>query len=182
MRTVRPWQIFEKLGDDRQVNFRIPPGRGTETETVSSLDTLLLIAAARIVKAEIILELGTGKGCTTLNLARNTNAIIHTCDMKQPERPEWKPSDLLRMFPVESNLFDIHPTPADMVFCDINYTLESISFATNLAFACNPKVVAWHDYGHPAVPHVKPFLDSRPENLIHVGDSNMVFWFKEEIA
>lgn len=177
---IRPWEIFEKLGDDRQVSFRIPPGRGTETETVSSLDTLLLIAAARIVKAEIVLELGTGKGCTTLNLARNTDAFIHTCDKKQPERPEWENRDLLRIFSVESDLFNLHPTSADMVFCDINYTPESIAFATDLAFACDPKVIAWHDFN---LPHVAEHANDLSEStdIYHVEDSNMAFWFREKL-
>jgi hypothetical protein len=182
IRTVRPWQIFSQLGLNNHVRLVIPTLPGRETESVMSLETELLIAVARIVKAEIILELGTSMGYTSLHLAMNTPSHIVTVDRESKpcvfERTPWERS----ITRVEVDIFDIDPPETvDMVFADINYTAETIARATTVAFDCEPKVVAWHDYSHPELPHVKPFLDelSERKNLVHVGDSSLVFWFKE---
>ncbi|HSC57287.1 MAG TPA: hypothetical protein VLC51_08780 [Nitrospira sp.] len=184
IRTVRPWQIFSKLGFNNQVRLVIPTLPGRETESVMSLETELLIAAARIVGARSILELGTSMGYTSLHLAMNTDAAITTVDRERKpcafDQTTWES----RIVRIDSDIFDLDFTePTDMVFCDVNYTPDTVMRATVVAFACDPRVVAWHDYSHPEVLAPKPILDALSESrdLIHVEDSSLVFWFKEPI-
>jgi tRNA1(Val) A37 N6-methylase TrmN6 len=77
---IRPWEIFKNLGADREVVLKIPNGSGTETETISSLDTLLLIAVARSSYIWTILELGTGYGYTAWHLTKNVSCSVLTVD------------------------------------------------------------------------------------------------------
>jgi len=181
---VRPWQIFSKLGFNNQVRLVIPTLPGRETESVMSLETELLIAVARIVRAKTILEIGTSMGYTSLHLAMNTWASIITVDKEHKpcafEQTKWES----RIKRVDSDIFDLNfSDPTDMVFCDVNYSAETVVRATSIAFGCDPKVVAWHDYSHPEVLAPKPILDALSESrdLIHVEDSSLVFWFKEPI-
>lgn len=174
MRHIRPWELFAHLGYDREVVFRIPRHKGTESETVMSLETLLLVAAARIVDARTILEFGTCLGYNAMHLTLNTLATVHTVDRER--RAHVQEQGII--FDV-ADIFTFGPREADMVFCDINYTPETVARCTELAFAADAKVIAWHDYGHPQLPHVAPYLDSIGKDLIHVEDSWMVFWFRE---
>lgn len=184
MHHIRPWKLFERLEElNKDVLYRIPSHRGVESETISSLETLLLIAAARTVSAKRILELGTGLGYNAYNLARNTIACIATIDnVRKPWVFEGSQYER-QIFPLTMNLADVEPGPEDMVFCDINYTRETLSKATEIAFACDPKIIAWHDYAwHDyGLLHVKLFHDelSRTRDLYHVEDSSLVFWFKD---
>ena len=184
IKTLRPWQFFSKLKGNRDVLYRIPSHAGVESETIMSLETMLLVSAARLVEAKTILEFGTSLGYNAFQLARNTEARIVTIDnQKEPHIFDGEPESV-RIDAVQKDLFLISPERFDLVFCDINYTLETMSFATKTAFACEPKVIAWHDYGHPLNPHVKGFLDrvAEEKDLIHVEDSWMVFWFKEDFS
>src|SRR5271170_6047747 len=82
---IRPYRIFQHLEDNR-VELVIPTIPGAESLTIMSVETLLLIAVARIVKARKILELGTGMGYTAMHLEMNTKAAIWTVDR---EKKEW---------------------------------------------------------------------------------------------
>ena len=183
IRTVRPWRLFAHLTpSQRDVAYHIPERRGTDTETIMALETLLLISAIRIFEISSVLELGTGLGYNAMHLSMNTNAAITTVD--KDHKPFIFERFANRQIEArQSDIFDLSPSPQDMVFCDVNYTLDTITAATSLAFKCNPRVVAWHDYGHPLNPHVKPFLDDLAESrdLVHVDDSWIVFWFRDKL-
>lgn len=184
IRTFRPWQIFEKLGDNNQVQMVIPTLPGTESLTVFALETQLLIAAARIVKAESILEIGTSLGYTSLHLAMNTNAVIETVDIeKKPavfDGTKWEPQ-ICRVISASSDLL---PDPTDMVFIDADHSYEAVKQDTEFAVKCDPKVIAWHDYENPFEIGVKKYIlgeFARNHNLIHVADSWLCFWFRDDL-
>lgn len=182
MHHIRPWQLFQHLGDERRVAYEIPRHKGTESLTIMALDTLILVAAARIAKVKTILELGTAMGYNALHLAMNLDASIVTVEREKIDFV-FNPTgwDIL---PVTADLFDYQPAPFDMVFCDINYTPQTFQKEIDLAFACQPKVIGWHDYGHPFTPHVKTMLDglSETRDLYHIEDSWTVLWFRDGLA
>ncbi len=178
MRHIRPWELFQYLGNDREVSYRIPREPGVESGTVSSLDTLVLISAIRIAKPKTLLEFGTGLGYNAYHLCRNTDISITTID--KDERPRaYLPHYADRVRQITADVADYIPafTP-DMIFYDVNIP-GLTERCTKSALALGPKVMAWHDYGHPLVPHVKEFLDSLDLPLIHIEDSLVVFWFKD---
>lgn len=183
MKHIRPWQLFEKLDSNREVSYTIPSVRGRVSETISSLETLLLIASARIVKAKAMLEFGTCLGYNALHLARNLDIDIDTIDRERKPHVFDDTPQMWRIFPAQIDIFElgVGPSHYDMVFCDINYTVETLARCTELALRADPKMIGWHDYGHPELPHVKPFLDAVSEHydLVHVEDSSLVLWFKE---
>lgn len=182
--TIRPFQIFSLLGADNRVEMTIPTVPGTESLTIFALDTQLLIAVARLVKAQRILELGTALGYTALHLAANTSAEIVTVD-HDPKPAVFEPLWRDRIRRIDADIFSFRPDPPfDLVFCDINATEETIQAETEIAFACAPQVVAWHDYGNRDSPAMTPFLDHLSESfdLTYVADSRMVFWFRDGLG
>lgn len=177
-RTIRPWQLFAKLGSDRDISYRIPSESGVVSGTVSSLDTLLMIAVIRIMKPKTLLEWGTGLGYNAYHLCRNTDISITTVD--KDERPAaYLPEFASRVEQITCDVINFHPVRHyDMTFCDVN--IPGITEqCTEISQYINPKIMAWHDYGHPQVPHVKKYLDSLDMPIIHVEDSLMAFWFRD---
>lgn len=176
MRHIRPWELFQHLGQDRWVEYYIPTHKGRESETISSLETLLLVSVIRFKEVKTVLELGTGLGYNAMHLGANTRALIVTIDKE-------KRGPLSNASAWQADLFTLEPQKGEMVFCDINYTPETLAKATEFAFAYPRKVIAWHDYGHPELPQIKPFLDRLAEEreLVHVEDSFMVFHFDQPL-
>ena len=172
---IRPWEIFKKLGGEREVVLKIPNGSGIETETISSLDTLLLIAVSRSQYVFTALELGTGCGYTTWHLAKNVRCSILTVDNNDNARIFHHTPEQNHIIEIRRDLATIYPTKFNIVFCDINYSLETVQTSTDLAFRCDPKVVAWHDWN---LPHVQQHLHMIDRDLYHVEESNMTFWFQ----
>lgn len=164
--------------------YRIPSHKGIESETIMSLELLILVAVARIIQAETILELGTSMGYTAYHLALNTPAQITTIDKERKDHVFKGTPEEAKIDFSQCDLNDWLPVPCDMVFCDVNYTPDTLAEATTIAFASFPRAVAWHDYGHPLIPHVKPFLDNLSEhrNLIHIEDSWLVLWFRDGLG
>lgn len=179
MKHIRPIEFFNHLPvDGHDVSYRIPFHAGRESETILALDTLLLISAIRIAKPRTFLELGTGLGYNALHLCLNTDVEITTIDSDDRSRV-FSPRFDGRVKQVRSDVLEFSgKRPFDMVFCDINVPGVT-EWCTKIAFEATPLVVAWHDYGHQTVTHVKPFLDSLDLPLIHVEDSLMVFWFRD---
>lgn len=176
-RTIRPWQLFSKLDDfDRNIIYHIPAEPGVVSGTVSSLDTLLMIAVIRLLKPNTLLELGTGLGYNAYHLSENADISITTVD-KDDRATAIKPMYGVRR--VISDVADYVPDfIPDMIFYDVNIP-GLTEHCTEKALALNPRIMAWHDYGHPQVPHVKQYLDSLPLDIIHVEDSLMAFWFRD---
>lgn len=183
MRTIRPWEIFSKLKFNTEARLIIPNVKGSESETVMSLETLLLITVARIVDAKTILEIGTSMGYTSLHLAMNTHTSIVTVDRDIKPCVFQGTIWAKKIARAQKDIFDVTSLgDFDMAFCDINYTAETVIKATEIASNAQPKVIAWHDYGHVELPHVKIFLDQYADGcdrMIHVEDSSLCFWFRD---
>jgi hypothetical protein len=177
MKHIRPWQIFKHLGENNRVQMIIPTVRGSESLTVFAIETQLLIAAARIVNAKTILEIGTSLGYTTMHLAMNTNAIIETVDIEQ--KPVVFDENHPRICRVIGNSANLAIDQTDFVFIDGDHSYEGVSKDTAIAFKCEPKVIAWHDYSEPTTPGVTQFLDDISEEftIYHVEDTKLAFWF-----
>lgn len=183
IRTFRPWQLFERLGADNDLHITIPTVPGTSSRTVFMLETALLIAAARIVKARSILEIGTCMGYTAMHLAMNTGARITSVDIERRpqvwEGTEW--ADQIRYIDngTEFRILGDH----DMVFIDANHDYEYVKADTYKALKSEPSVIAWHDFMNPMEPGVRKFLSEFADdhNLIHVQDSWLCFWFKDDL-
>jgi len=181
MKHIRPWRLFNRLNGNRDVTFHIPAISGGDSLTVSSLETLILVAAARIANVKSILEIGTSIGYNAYNLAKNLSAEITTVDIKNrsPRIFDHTPyRDRINAVVCDSALFE--PRPFDMVFIDGDHSLEAVARDTELAMNCNPKVIAWHDYNNPDdKDNIKPYLDYLDKDLIHIEDSWMVLWFRD---
>ena len=85
-RHIRPYKIFELIEDpppERTVNLTLPHRRGGGGTTL--LETALIIAATRIVKARRAFEFGTFYGGNTLSLALNMpgDGEITTLDLDE---------------------------------------------------------------------------------------------------
>jgi hypothetical protein len=84
MRHIRPYKIFTLLEapvPERIVNVTLPRRRGNGG--TSLLETMLIIAATRIVDARRVFEIGTFLGSNTLNIALNLpkDAKVFTLDL-----------------------------------------------------------------------------------------------------
>lgn len=178
---IRPHQVFKHLGSNNEVHITIPTVPGTESLTVFTIDTLLLIAAARMVNAKSILEIGTGLGYTSLHLARNTQAEVFTIDNERKpcvfEGTGWH----RRITRMNADVNTFPPLPADMVFCDVNPTLELCRTGSVLAFGCNPKVIAWHDFENKDYPaqteNIKELAETR--DIYFIEDTRICLWFAD---
>lgn len=189
IRTFRPWQLFEqlkKLGLSTHLDTEIPTVPGTTSRTVFMLETAILVAAARIVKAERILEIGTCMGYTAMHLAMNTDASIESWDIQRRlqvwEGTRYQGRVNYRVLDISlGQTHDLYP--ADMVFVDANHDYEWVRRDTELALHTNPRCIAWHDYSNPMEPGVMKFISDFAENhnLIHVQDSWIALWFKEDL-
>lgn len=175
---IRPYRVFEKLGFDNEAHLVIPSVPGTESLTVFSLETLLLIAVARIVKARSILEIGTSQGYTALHLAMNTKATITTVDIEQKRCIFEGTPYSSRISRVIGTAEAVKVLGFDMVFIDADHSYDAVRADTEVALSRNPKVIAWHDYGNPAEPGNTQFLDQL-DGIYHVEDSWICLRFQD---
>ncbi len=164
MHHVRPYRLFSLTDgsvDDDMVRIPIPRRRGIGG--LSLLETFSLVAAAKLVGAERVFEIGTFLGTTTLHLALNVgeDTEILTLDMDEEtaSAAEQHPADseLTRKHlasqkvldflqsPVsrkvkpligDSTKFDFSPWKAsvDMVFIDGGHDFATVKSDTENAF------------------------------------------------
>jgi predicted O-methyltransferase YrrM len=182
MQHIRPHKLFNLLPggiEDRLATVKIP----FRTENYL-LETFLLLAAAKLVNAKRVFEFGTFKGATTLNLALNLpGAEIFTFDLapclagsvKQDyyhaaiSRQHFEQQTMefdrvqhgaqIHRIEDESLRFDSSPYHGsmDLVFVDGGHDRATLDADTRNAFLMAPHgCVAWHDYGNPEYPDVKP--------------------------
>jgi predicted O-methyltransferase YrrM len=180
---VRPHKLFERLAPhQRDVLYHIPEMSGTESLTVFSLDTMILVAAARIAGVKSILEIGTSWGYNAFNMARNLDAIITTVDVEVKPRYAWyaDPSLRHRIVPMIGSSHSLEPDEWDMVFVDGDHSYDAVRKDSEYALRNAQKVVTWHDYGDVQV-EVTDYLDELDTTvpLIHIEDSRVVLWFKD---
>ena len=105
MHHVRPYKLFTLIdGSDRDNTVRIPIPKRRGTGGLSLLETFSLIAAAKLVDAQRIFEIGTYLGTTTLNLALNVreDSEILTLDLDEEQ------AALASQHPADSKLTKTH--------------------------------------------------------------------------
>ncbi len=161
---VRPYKLFTLIGScfsDRMVTLPIPKRRGIGG--LSLLETFIAVAAARVVGAQQIFEIGTFLGTTTLNLALNIgdNAKILTLDMdedhaaladqhpadaelttkhlacqKELDFQDTPVSQKITRLTGDSTKFDFSPWKhsVDLVFVDGGHDLATVKSDTENAF------------------------------------------------
>lgn len=105
MRHIRPYKIFTLLeapASERIVNVTLPNRRGTGG--TSLLETMLIIAATRIVDARRVFEIGTFLGANTLNMALNlpADAKVFTLDLDEQHAAN------LKQLPEDAPLTKLH--------------------------------------------------------------------------
>ncbi len=105
MHHIRPYKIFTLLEvptPERIVNVTLPSRRGQGG--TSLLETLLIIAATRIVNARRVFEIGTFLGSNTLNMALNLpdDAKIFTLDLDEQHATN------LQQLPEDAPLTKLH--------------------------------------------------------------------------
>lgn len=203
---IRPFQVFTLLEDSpaaRIANIMIPTRRGWGS--TSTLETLLLIALQRIVKARRVFEFGTFRGANSHNLALNLpdGAELYTLDLAAgvaDQHPldapltvarQGMPLDFadspaaakIRCLTGDSRNFDFAPFygAVDLVFVDGGHDLDTLSRDSRNAFSMTGGrptwCIAWHDYRNPDYPELTEYLDRISENaqLFHVEDTMLVF-------
>ncbi len=199
---IRPYKFFDLLTEDtaqRIVQVKMP--RRTECWL---LETFLLIAAGKIVNAKRIFEFGTFRGAMTLNLALNfPGSQIFTYDLDPasiPDQDETHAEITRQHFAAERMEFEevshsaqvipLHGDSrkffweetdlktVDLAFVDGGHDMETLKADTINALCMADGCVAWHDYDNPAYPAVKESLDSLDIPIVHVEESRLCFWFR----
>lgn len=186
MITLRPHHLFRFVQGDRDVTLPIPsrPGLGG----LSLLETFVLIAAGRIVKARRAFEIGTFLGRTTLALAQNLQAEILTLDLDDAASVGEQLSDDAEVMQLHfaapkldfvgtaceariaqllgnSTTFDFSPWKGavDLVFIDGGHDVATAASDTKNAFALvegsSSAAILWHDYANPDYPELSAYLD-----------------------
>jgi len=205
LQTVRPYQIFDRVAqptNGRETTIKIP-----QRKDLPLLETALLIAALKSVKARRIFEFGTYLGNTTLNLALNSpdDAEVFTFDLPPGLDIQQHPEDVpftrehfavpalaFAGSRVESKItiltgnsltadlsrFD---KSMDFIFIDGGHDLATVTADTSNAIKMvRPGgCIAWHDYQNARYPELTEYLESLPQRPVAVGDTMLAFWFDE---
>ena len=183
MHHIRPFRLFSQLpADDRDILYHIPEMSGSESLTVFSLDTLILVAAARIFMVGTMLEIGTSHGYNAFQFARNTRAEVTTIDIASRDRYAWDGYLCSRrIHRTIGKTSDCEPSPYDMVFIDADHSYEWVKKDTEFAVKCEPKVIAWHDYTNHRDGQVTEYLDELAQtmDIYHIEDSWIALWFRD---
>jgi len=179
IRTVRPHWLFELSPAPYIAKIDMPRHRGEDGITL--LETFCLISAMRTVHAQTVLEIGTYRGWTTRNLARNVQdgGKVWTVDIA----PRDFDAGLLPIERVQadSRCWYEGPERFDFVFIDGAHDYDSIALDTAMVRSRSPKAIFWHDFGHPGYPDVSRFLADLTSgtgmDLFHIADTTLVGWF-----
>jgi predicted O-methyltransferase YrrM len=203
LRTVRPYQIFARVAapaNHREVSIKLP-----QRKDLPLLETALLIAAMKSVRARRIFEFGTYLGATTLNLALNApeDGEVYTFDLPRGIQIDQHPEDVPLTeehfavqsefigSPVEHKIKVIAGNsltedlsrfyPIDFIFIDGGHDLATVAADTrNAVRMLRPGgCIAWHDYKNYRYPELTAYLESLPQKPMAVGDTMLAFWFDE---
>ena len=164
MRHIRPYKLFTLIdSSDRDNTVRIPIPKRRGTGGLSLLETFSLIAAAKLVDARRIFEIGTYLGTTTLNLALNVgedseiltldldedhaalaNQHPADCELTKKHLDSQKTLDFLdspvsrkvKTLTGDSKRFDFSPWRAsiDLIFIDGGHDFATVKSDTENAF------------------------------------------------
>lgn len=123
------------------------PEYGTTTHIKDHISLVEIVKDNRI---KTILEIGTSRGYTAYLLSCYIGVdFVASIDTWKDDRC----GDYLRKNPANvairasSLAYDFFGNHPDMVFIDGRHDLISVAMDTRMAFAMNPKVIVWHDYG-----------------------------------
>jgi len=126
MYQIRPYQFFSLIDAapaERIASVPLPHRR--QLGGLTLLETFLIIAAARVVRAERVFEFGTFLGSTTFVLALNTawNAKILTLDLDQREL------DHAVQHPADAALTQLHMASESLDFLgtSVSQKIETLS-------------------------------------------------------
>ena len=187
---IRPYQLFRLFdapANARDVHVQVPFRRGYGSLTL--LESMVLLAALRAVRAKTVFEFGTFLGGTTLNIALNIpadgqvftldlgdNAEIdqHVEDARITSTRRAAPALDFKGSAVEqkvvelkgdSTKFDYSPWAGlvDLAFIDGGHDLETVRSDTVNAFSLmkttTPAATLWHDYHNKDYPELSQYLD-----------------------
>src|SRR4051812_22559620 len=186
---IRPYKVFELLKappKDRIASVMLPTRRGAGG--TSLLETMLLIAACRLVDARRVFEFGTFMGTNTLNLASNIpdDGEVFTLDLPDAgfiqhdadaplARMHVSATSMdfsgtfqerkIRAMTGNSRTFDFSPwkNSIDMSFIDGGHDKETAKADTESALTMSrtdrPSCIAWHDYGNREYPELTAYLE-----------------------
>jgi len=201
MRHIRPYQIFTLLDSSpaaRVVSVKIP-----ERRDILTLETLLLLAIAKIINARRAFEFGTFYGSTTLNLAL-TIPKVYTLDLPRDESDavlSQADAPIMRDH-FERTKMDFEGSSAearitrlygnsrefnfsrwkewiDLVFIDGGHDIETVKAdtAAALRMVTENGCIAWHDYANPDYPELTAFLGSM--DVFHVEETSLCLRFTD---
>jgi hypothetical protein len=177
-----------------------------DTDGVMPIEELMVLCRiVRLYRPDVIFEIGTYRGGTTVQLAANSRATIYTLDLPSgdggeevrlkhqqadldvyPERPgEYFHGtvyqDRINQLLGDSLSFDYAPyrKRAGMVFVDGCHHYEFVASDSRnaLTMLAPGGVILWHDYA-PYAPGVVQALDelSREIPLIHLAGTSLVIY------
>ena len=198
VRRVRPGRVFELCGG--VVSLPMPQSG----DSMSVLETCLILAAARSVDARRYFEFGTYLGRTTLNLAMNAHqdARIFTFDLDSPVSQVYAEDTRImhqhftaprmafegtefaaRIHRLYGNSLTWTPPSSlpqmDFIFVDGGHDYDTVKADTEnaLKMLAPGGVIAWHDYNAPGYPDVSEYLDDLSEDLdiVHAEDTKLAF-------
>ena len=186
MEHIRPHQILAMIDpSDRQFTAQLPRPIGG---SLTALESCLVIALLKVVRATTAFEFGTYLGDTTRLIAQNLpidGGVVYTLDLDSTDGVEFLAVDAElaeRALASERQLtglggkvvqllgdsYYFDPTPYEgkmgFVFIDANHTLKYVEKDTangmRMVSHAAPSTVIWHDYSNPATPDVTEYLDS----------------------
>jgi len=167
MRTVKPRDIFNLLPEPQPepLYVMLPMPRGENPLGITLLETFLLIAMARFLKARRVFEIGTYHGATARALSLNQPEMaVVTLDRRQTADFAGSPN----ITALECDSRDFCPVQAfarlhsafELVFVDGGHDPETFSRDSILAqeLCSDSGVIVWHDCGNPDTPHIEETL------------------------
>lgn len=202
MINIRPNQILQLVDLDQEACWFQIPCRGG----LVAIESLILLALARVVEANRVFEFGTYKGFTTRLLLENIvsdQVIITTLDLPTTSGISFQGRDETlaveslgsereylrspKRDQVEQILIDSmnfsgcgYEKAFDLIFVDGNHRLEYAQRDTENALKMlrGGGCIAWHDYGNPDFPELTQFLDSLKldKPIYHVEDTMLCFY------
>ncbi len=208
---IRPYKIFSALdaeGPDRLVTVRLSKRRGIAMHiqnkedgsdepdhSLTYLETMILLCAAKIVKCEMAFEFGTHLGATTTNLALNLpKSQIYTADLapignfKEWEEFSWLRNIKAYQMDTQTENFCLLHGVFDLIWVDGCPDRSGDSYtALELLNPNKLSCIGWHDYGIPQDPNdpycanTTSVIEKLAEDytLYHILESKTVLYFNE---
>lgn len=164
----------------------------------SLVDRFMVICLLKITKAKTVFEFGTFMGEMTFNIVHNlpSDGHVWTLDLDTADdavlrgdkelaekslsgRVNIQNDNKISKLYANSRDFDFSPYEGgmDMVYIDGGHDRETVLSDTENAIKMlrNGGCIIWHDYWNWRYPEVTKVLDAMPNDMIHIGDTQIVF-------